>query len=286
MKIAKDKSLWNSGWTPKAKRGGASTLPSEEWMALEKDDFHLPFLSLISATVTALCPQWTTVCCALETASHLICQWQWGCSSCTHWWWVQAGILRADTASSAQEQLCWRWWPCCTQRSLKTVTHGANPPALPPSAVSPITGGGVRPPRTALPAKAFIDLGPGPKRVKVLPAFCKLYSRPSNGIAWSCESLVLPTARHPRFSLQSLRAEGVLAPRPHLHRRPALPVQDGLAPGRIPAVCKRCESPLMKWFFFPPFFWMRRLQERNLEISSPFPKAFIKTAHKSSLWKL
>lgn len=69
---------------------------------------------------------------------------------------VGAESLMSDTASSAQERRCRGQWPCCrTQNSLKTPAHGANLPAPPPSPVSPITGGGGRPPCTALPAKAF-----------------------------------------------------------------------------------------------------------------------------------
>lgn len=87
----------------------------------------------------------------------------------------------------------------------------SKPSSAASSAVSPTAGGGGRPSHTALPAKAFIDLGAGPKRVKVLLAFCKLHinSRSLDGTAWSCESLVLPVARHPRFSLKSPTAEGV-----------------------------------------------------------------------------
>lgn len=48
---------------------------------------------------------------------------------------VQAGSMRADTV---QEQHCWGWWPCCTQKSLKTLTHGANPPVLPPLRLVPL----------------------------------------------------------------------------------------------------------------------------------------------------
>lgn len=129
------------------------------------------------------------------------------------------------------------WWPCCTQKSLKTSTHGAKPSSAASSGVSPTTGGGGRPPHTAFPAKAFIDLGAGPKSVKVLLAFCKLHinSRSLDGIAWSCENLVLPVVRHPAFSLKSPRAEGRLTPQPHTHWQPALQVQYGLAPRWIPA---------------------------------------------------
>lgn len=67
----------------------------------------------------------------------------------------------------------------CPEELENLWTRGANPPSLPPSAVCPVTGGGGRPPRTALPAKAVIDLGPCPKRLKAVLAFCKLYSMAS-----------------------------------------------------------------------------------------------------------
>lgn len=103
-------SSWNSDWAPKEKRGHACRLAGEEWAALEKKRMiHPPFL--ISATVTALCPQEAAVCWAPGTASRL--WWQCRCSLCTHCRWAQAGSLGMDTAHPAQERHCWGWWPCC-----------------------------------------------------------------------------------------------------------------------------------------------------------------------------
>lgn len=55
----------------------------------------------------------------------------------------------------------------------------------------------------------------------------------------------------------------------------ALQRQDGSAPGWIPTCMQ--EMWVTRWNDSPPppiSFWMRRLQERNFEISSPFSKSF------------